>query len=119
MGLPGSPLTKGSQVALVTAEDLSRVIGLPPTDAGIVSSASAACEVIGEYLTPDVDHEAHASDHEAALSIAVTIFQNRTASGGQAIGLDYTPTPFRIGPALLSTVAGLLGPCLDQRSEVG
>lgn len=106
-------------MALVTAEELSRVIGLAPTDPGIVSSASAACEVIGDYLTPDTDHEHHSSDREAALAVAVTIFQNRTASGGQAVGLDYTPMPFRIGPALLSTVAGLLGPCLDQRGELG
>lgn len=104
---------------LVTAEDLSRVIGLSPTDVGIVSSAAAANEVISDYLTPDIDHTKHASDKEAALSIAVTIFQNRTASGGSAVGLDYTPTPFRIGPALLTTVSGLLGPCLDQRGELG
>jgi len=104
---------------LVTADDLSRVIGLPATDPGIVSSAAAANEVISDYLTPLVDHEKHSSDREAALAIAVTVFQNRTASGGQAVGLDYTPTPFRIGPALLSTVVGLLGPCLDQRSDIG
>jgi len=104
---------------LVTPEELSRVIGLPPTDPGIISSAAAACEVIEVYLITGVDHTTHASDREAALSIAVTVFQNRTASGGQAMGLDYTPTPFRIGPALLNTVAGLLGPCFDVRSEVG
>lgn len=104
---------------LVTADDLARVIGLPASDPGIVSSAAAANEVIADYLTPDVDHEAHASDHEAALAVAVTVFQNRTASGGQAVGLDYTPTPFRIGPALLTTVSGLLGPCMDQRGELG
>lgn len=104
---------------LVTPEELSRVIGLSPTDPGIVSSAAAANEVISDYLTPDLPHDQHQSDREAALSVAVTIFQNRTASGGQAVGLDYTPTPFRIGPALLSTVTGLLGPCLDQRSDIG
>jgi hypothetical protein len=104
---------------LVTADDLARVIGLPATEPGIVSSAAAANEVILDYLTPDVDHSAHSSDREAALSIAVTVFQNRTASGGSTVGLDYTPTPFRIGPALLTTVAGLLGPCLDQRGEFG
>lgn len=104
---------------LVTPEELSRVIGLSATDPGIVSSAAAANEVISDYLTDGPDHEMHQSDREAALSIAVTIFQNRTASGGQAVGMDYTPTPFRIGPALLTTVTGLLGPCLDQRSDIG
>lgn len=104
---------------LVSPEELSKVIGLPATDSGIISSALAANEVIFDYLTPDIDHSKHASDREAALSVAVTIFQNRTASGGQAIGMDYTPLPFRIGPALLTTVAGLLGPCLDQNGELG
>ena len=106
-------------MALVTPEELARVIGLPATDPGIISSASASNEVITAYLTPNVDHDKHTRDREAALSIAVTIFQNRTASGGQSVGLDYTPTPFRIGAALLSTVSGLLGICFDQRSEVG
>ena len=106
-------------MSLVTPEELSKVIGLPATDVGIVSSATAASEVIEQYLTASIDHQTHASDREAALSIAVTIFQNRSASGGQAIGLDYAPMPFRIGPALLNTVSGLLGPCLDQRSEIG
>jgi hypothetical protein len=107
------------ELVLVTPEELARVIGLPPTDLGIISSAAASNEVIGAYLTPNVDHAKHASDREAALSVAVTIFQNRTASGGQSVGLDYTPTPFRIGAALLSTVQGLLGICFDQRSEIG
>jgi hypothetical protein len=106
-------------VPLVTAEELAKVIGLPSTDVGILSSAAAASEVIAQYLTTGVDHETHKSDREAALSIAVTIFQNRSASGGQAVGLDYAPMPFRIGPALLNTVSGLLGPCLDQGSEIG
>ena len=104
---------------LVTPEELAKVIGLPPTDAGIVSSAAAASETVAQYLTTDIDHETHQSDREAALSIAVTVFQNRTASGGQAVGLDYAPMPFRIGPALLNTVSGLLGPCLDQKGEIG
>lgn len=104
---------------LVTAQELSRVIGLPPTDPSIVSSAQASDELISLYLTRDIDHELHAKDREAALSIAVDIFQNRTASGGQAVGLEYVPMPFRIGPALLNTVSGLLGPCLDQASDVG
>lgn len=104
---------------LVTPEELAKVIGLPATDPGIVSSSSAASELITHYLVDGVDHETHATDREAALSVAVTIFQNRSASGGQAVGLDYQPMPFRIGPALLNTVSGLLGPCLDQRGEIG
>lgn len=104
---------------LVTPDELSKVIGLPATDSGIISAAAAADEVVSGYLVADVDHSTHARDREAALSVAVDIYQSRSASGGQIVGLDYTPTPFRMGPALLSTVSGLLGLCLDQGSDAG
>lgn len=106
-------------VELVTPAELARVLGLPATDTGVINAASASNETVSQYLTPDVDHTQHASDKEAALSVAVDIFQARTAAGGQVVGLDMMPLPFRLGSMLLSTVGGLLGPCMDQRGEVG
>lgn len=106
---------------LVTAAELAKVIGLPATDSGVVSAAAAANEVVIPYLTtgPDIDHSTHVKDREAALGVAVDIFQARTAAGGQQVGLDYQPMPFRMGAQLMSTVSGLLGTCMDQGGELG
>lgn len=104
---------------LVTPDEVGRAIGLSPADSGVILAATASNELLATYLTSDVDHSAHASDKAAALSLAVDIYQARTASGGQVVGLEYQPTPFRMGASILNTVSGLLGPCLDQAGEVG
>lgn len=102
-----------------TAADVARAIGVPATDSAVVASAAAANELLDIYLTKDVDHSAHARDKLAALTIAVDIFQARTASGGQVVGMEFQPTPFRMGASLLNTVSGLLADCLDQGGEFG
>ena len=56
---------------------------------------------------------------EAALAIAVDIFQSRVAPGGQMQGVDFTPGPYRLGASLKSRVAGLLGRWVDTGSMVG
>jgi len=56
---------------------------------------------------------------EAALAIAVDIFQSRVAPGGQMQGVDFTPGPYRLGASLKSRVAGLLGRWIDTGSMVG
>lgn len=106
---------------LVTAAELAKVIGLPATDPAVISAAAASNEVITPYLTVglDIDHSTHMKDREAALAVAVDIFQARTAAGGQAVGLDFQPLPFRMGAQLMSTVSGLLGTCIDQGGELG
>jgi len=56
---------------------------------------------------------------EAALAIAVDIFQSRVAPGGQTEAIDFTPGPYRLGRSLISRVTGLLGRWLDPGSMVG
>ena len=56
---------------------------------------------------------------EAALAIAVDVFQSRVAPGGQTEGIDFTPGPYRLGASLISRVRGLLGRWLDTGSMVG
>ena len=52
----------------------------------------------------------------AVYVVATEIFQSRTASGGQIEGVDFAPTPYRMGKSLLNRVTGLLAPFLDERS---
>ena len=56
---------------------------------------------------------------EAALAIAVDVFQSRVAPGGQTEAVDFTPGPYRLGASLKSRVSGLLGRWIDTGSMVG
>jgi hypothetical protein len=56
---------------------------------------------------------------EAAMAVAVDIFQSRVAPGGQMQAIDFTPGPYRLGRSLLTRVSGLLGRWMDTGSLVG
>jgi hypothetical protein len=56
---------------------------------------------------------------EAALAIAVDIFQSRVAPGGQMQAVDFTPGPYRLGRSLFSRVQALLSRWMDTGSLVG
>ena len=49
----------------------------------------------------------------ALLVVSVEIFQSITAPGGQIEGLDFQPSPFRMGRSLQNRVTGLLSPFVD------
>lgn len=110
---------------LVTPADLAKVIGLMATDPAVVSSCAAANELLTQYLTAydgdgePIDHTKHQKDREAALNVAVSIFQGRTAAGGQVVGLEYQPMPFRMGRQIMDTVSGLVAGCLDPGGDLG
>jgi len=56
---------------------------------------------------------------EAALAIAVDVFQSRVAPGGQLQGVDFTPAPYRLGRSLFTRVSGLLARWTDTGTLVG
>lgn len=56
---------------------------------------------------------------EAALTIAVDMWQNRLAPGGQPTAVDFTPSPYRMGRTMIQRVVGLLAPYLDMRGTIG
>ena len=59
------------------------------------------------------------SIQEAALMIAVAIWQARQAPSGQGMSVDgYTPSPFTMSNTLIARVRGLIAPYLDPRSQV-
>lgn len=56
---------------------------------------------------------------ESAVTIvAVEVFQSRTAPGGQIEGVDFSPSPFRMGRSLFNRCVGLLGSYIDTDSMV-
>lgn len=51
--------------------------------------------------------------YEAIIVVSVEVFQSITAAGGQIEGIDFQPTPYRMGRSLLNRVIGILGKSLD------
>lgn len=49
----------------------------------------------------------------ALLVVSTEIFQSITAAGGQIEGVDFAPTPYRMGRSLMNRVIGLLSPFID------
>jgi hypothetical protein len=60
----------------------------------------------------DGAYENNAAVREAAIAVAVQIWQARHAPGGQMVGIDLAPqlTPHLLGIGLLHRVRGLIGP---------
>ena len=50
---------------------------------------------------------------QAILIVSVEIFQSVVAAGGQIEGVDFQPSPFRMGRSLNNRVIGLLGSYVD------
>ena len=66
-----------------------------------------------------IDYENIAPISEAAMSIAVDIFQSRQAPSGGMTGIDFQPAPYKMGVSLLSRVKGLISPWMSTSGMVG
>lgn len=88
------------------------LVGADTTQFNVIPAGSATLTGASTYVgNPAVE--------SAILSVAVQVFQNRTAGGGAIEGVDFTVTPFRMSRGLLSSVSGLLGQYLDVEAMVG
>ena len=86
--------------ALVNADiDIRGVI---PAGVAYLSGANAATL----YASTD-------AVESAVTIVSVEIFQSITAAGGQIEGVDFTPSPYRMGRSLMNRVIGLLSPYVD------
>ena len=56
---------------------------------------------------------------EAAMMIAVDIWQARQTNNAGGISPDFSPSPYRMGASLLSRVSGLLAPYRNPRGMLG
>jgi hypothetical protein len=54
--------------------------------------------------------------NKAILIVSVEIFQSITAPGGQIEGVDFAPTPYRMGRSLQNRVIGLISAFYDVDS---
>lgn len=106
---------------LVTPDELAAVLGMPvpSTNPDVVASCDAANAWLAKFLTPDVDHSAHAYCKRAALEISVSMFQSPKSAGGQPVNADFTPAPYAMGASMLRRVSGMVGPCRAVSGMVG
>jgi len=86
--------------ALVNADIIIR--GVIPAGVAYLSGANAATL----YASTD-------AVESAVTIVSVEIFQSITAAGGQIEGVDFTPSPYRMGRSLMNRVIGLLSPYVD------
>ena len=64
-------------------------------------------------LTGAATYVGVAAVESAIIVVSVEVFQSRTAPGGQIEGVDFAPSPYRMGRSLFNRVVGLLGPYID------
>ena len=108
-------------MALVTGQQLADVLDLDydPGDEPFDQLASAASTIVGGLITSAALTAEPPACREAALSVAVEMYQARTAAGGQAVAVDFTPGPYRLSVWITRRVSALLGPYLNVKGLVG
>lgn len=110
-------------MSLVTGLDLATALDLPydvqDPDVVLDQVAEAADDIVASLLSDGAYELAPAPCKEAALSVAVELFQARTASGGQPVSLDFTPGQYRLSVWLTRRVHALVMPYADVNGLVG
>ena len=64
-------------------------------------------------------YASNAAIESAITIVSVEVFQSITAAGGQIEGVDFQPTPYRMGRSLANRVAALLSQYRDASGLVG
>jgi len=107
-------------MALMTGEELAEALDVEYLSLAdmLDQIAQSSCDLIGYLVTPASFLLEPAPMKEAAISIGSEIFQARTASGGEAVALDFTPGP-RLSVWLTRRVMALLAPYLNMKGVVG
>jgi hypothetical protein len=108
-------------MALLTGEELADALQIDYADMSDVLDqvAEAASDIIG-YLITDASVTAEPpACKEAALSVGVEIFQARTSAGGEAVAVDFSPSPYRVSVWVTRRVMALLAPYLNMKGVVG
>lgn len=110
-------------MALVTGEELAAALDLDydveDPDPVLDQVAEAADDIVAALLTDGAYELEPAPCKEAALAVAVEIFQARTASGGQAVSVDFTPGPYRLSVWLTRRIHALIWPYANVSGWVG
>lgn len=109
-------------MALVTLADLKDALGVGGLydDAQLQACATAAENLLIPMLkTRTGGYDTIPEVQQAGLQIAIELWTARTAPGGQTIGADWTPSPYRLGRTLLARVQGVLAQHWNTSAWIG
>jgi len=110
-------------MALVTGAELAEALGIDynpgDLDAVMDQVAEAADDIVGALITTGAYAAEPAPVKEAALQVAVELFQARYAAGGNAMATDMTPGPYRLSVWLTRRVHALVMPYANVGGMVG
>lgn len=121
------PFNEGQSVVIAgcgTPFNGTRTITTDKLDDFTFSAAITNADVISKNIIPSgtatltgaATYVGNSAVETAVTVVSVEIFQSRTAPGGQIEGVDFAPTPFRMGRSLYNRVSGLLGGLVDVGS---
>jgi len=101
-------ISKEYEFSFATSEADTDWIPVIPAGSAYVSGKDAATL-----------YASNAAIESAITIISVEVFQSITAAGGQIEGVDFQPTPYRMGRSLANRVAALLSQYRDAAGMVG
>jgi hypothetical protein len=78
-----------------------------------------AVQPFGTVATSATDYSTDTAVQQAALMIAVEIWQARTATLSGSNAVDFQPSPYRMSAQLLAKIRGMIAHCLSPNSMVG
>lgn len=121
------PFNEGQSVVIAgcgTPFNGTRTITTDKLDDYTFSAAITNADIISKNIIPSgtatltgaSTYVGNSAVETAVTVVSVEIFQSRTAPGGQIEGVDFAPTPFRMGRSLYNRVSGLLGSLVDVGS---
>lgn len=88
------------------------------SDADYQRTIPAGVATLSGYSAAEI-YANNAVVEEAVLVVSIEVFQSITAAGGQIEGVDFAPTPYRMGRSLENRVAGLIGIYYDAGAVIG
>lgn len=108
-------------MAFVNVATLTAALGVGDLypDATMQEICDAANAIVATYVDADAITDEPAPVKEAALTLAIDIWQSRQAPNGQMAGVDFAPSPYRMGRALVGKIQGLLAPYYNIDTLVG
>jgi len=118
------PFNQGQSVVIAgcgTPFNGTRTITTDLLDDYTFSAAITNADIISKNIIPSgtatltgaSTYVGNSAVETAVTVVSVEIFQSRTAPGGQIEGVDFAPTPFRMGRSLYNRISGLLGALVD------
>ena len=78
-----------------------------------------AIQPFGTVAASATDYTTDTAVQNAALMIAVEIWQARTATLSGSNAIDFQPSPYRMSAQLLAKIRGMIAHCLSPNSMVG